>query len=248
MASNQGYLNNLHKHRNAAIEKFKNATKYNSTLQLLEKYGAEGNMNKENTSTGPAKSQPKTKDRRSSAAKVDSARTNLPPPATANIARPADPQLDIANRQASPAQSPNPSAQVSSVAQESVGMAHFADSAPNMMLAPAQLVGTAVSNHWYDRFIDLLLGEDETTPSRRLVLICTHCRLVNGQAPPGVKELEDLGRWRCFSCHGWNGEESEIKKILDQSTKQSAPSPRSVPATASSPESDRGQTASTSGP
>ena len=31
--------------------------------------------------------------------------------------------------------------------------------------------------------------------------------MVNGQAPPGVRTLEDIGRWRCGSCGEWNGRE-----------------------------------------
>ena len=67
---------------------------------------------------------------------------------------------------------------------------------------------------WYDRFMDVLLGEDESLPSKRIALICTKCRLVNGQAPPGITNLEDLGKWRCASCGAMNGEESEIKNIV----------------------------------
>ena len=62
--------------------------------------------------------------------------------------------------------------------------------------------------------MDLLLGEDETNPKNRLVLICKKCRLVNGQAPPGVKTLEDVGKWRCSECGTMNGEESEAKKLV----------------------------------
>lgn len=69
-------------------------------------------------------------------------------------------------------------------------------------------------SHWYDRLLDVLLGEDETQPKNRLALICSTCRLVNGQAPPGIKTLEELGRWRCGNCGAWNGEESEAKKVL----------------------------------
>ena len=69
-------------------------------------------------------------------------------------------------------------------------------------------------SHWYDRLLDVLLGEDETQPKNRLALICSTCRIVNGQAPPGVKTLEELGRWRCGNCGAWNGEESEAKKVL----------------------------------
>lgn len=69
-------------------------------------------------------------------------------------------------------------------------------------------------SHWYDRLLDVLLGEDETQPKNRLALICSTCRIVNGQAPPGIKTLEELGRWRCGNCGAWNGEESEAKKVL----------------------------------
>lgn len=62
--------------------------------------------------------------------------------------------------------------------------------------------------------MDVLLGEDETRPINRIALICTHCRLVNGQAPPGVKRLEEVGRWRCSECQQWNGKENEVQRIL----------------------------------
>jgi endoplasmic reticulum junction formation protein lunapark len=62
--------------------------------------------------------------------------------------------------------------------------------------------------------MDVLLGEDETSPKNRLVLICQHCRLVNGQAPPGIKSLGELGRWRCGNCGAWNGEETEVRKVI----------------------------------
>lgn len=51
-------------------------------------------------------------------------------------------------------------------------------------------------------------------PRNRMAMICGSCRLVNGQAPPGIKTLEELGRWRCGSCGAWNGEEDETTKIL----------------------------------
>jgi hypothetical protein len=77
---------------------------------------------------------------------------------------------------------------------------------------------------WYDRILDAVLGEDETQARNRIALICQNCRLVNGQAPPGVRTLEELGRWRCSSCQAWNGVESEEKKILSQiSTSKNQP-------------------------
>lgn len=55
--------------------------------------------------------------------------------------------------------------------------------------------------------MDALLGEDETQAKNRLALVCSECRLVNGQAPPGARSLEDVGRWRCGECRAWNGKE-----------------------------------------
>ena len=69
---------------------------------------------------------------------------------------------------------------------------------------------------WYDRILDVVLGEDETHARNRMALICEKCRLVNGQAPPSARTPEDVGRWRCSSCHAWNGVESEEKRIMQQ--------------------------------
>ncbi|PYH87762.1 hypothetical protein BO71DRAFT_414608, partial [Aspergillus ellipticus CBS 707.79] len=93
--------------------------------------------------------------------------------------------------------------------------------APNAF--PVALQQCLESSHWYDRLLDVLLGEDETQPKNRLVLICATCRLVNGQAPPGVKSLEELGRWRCGSCGAWNGDDSEAKKVLAGMRNASSP-------------------------
>jgi hypothetical protein len=71
--------------------------------------------------------------------------------------------------------------------------------------------------------LDVLLGEDEMQPRNRMAMICGSCRLVNGQAPPGIKTLEELGRWRCGSCGAWNGEESEATKILSTLRQNSGP-------------------------
>lgn len=73
-----------------------------------------------------------------------------------------------------------------------------------------------IEGHWYDRVLDLLMGEDETSPKNRMALICQNCRLVNGQAPPGTNSLADLGKWRCFGCGGWNGEEDEAAKAVKE--------------------------------
>lgn len=79
--------------------------------------------------------------------------------------------------------------------------------------------------------MDVLLGEDETLPKNRLALICYQCRLVNGQAPPGVQRLEEVGKWRCSGCGFLNGEENEETKLLKKINQQTQPGQHSAPST-----------------
>lgn len=151
------------------------------------------------------------------------------PPATANIQRPdqipSQPSTPQPMPQRNPPQhlfpspysSPKPQPpQAQPVPVEPAAQAEFA---PNAYSAPPQYAQSAESiagGNWYDRVLDLLLGEDETSPKNRVALICQNCRLVNGQAPPGTKSLSDLGRWRCFGCGSMNGEEDEAVKVVQE--------------------------------
>jgi hypothetical protein len=101
-----------------------------------------------------------------------------------------------------------------------------------------QYDGASASN-WYDRVLDLLLGEDETAPKNRIVLLCKQCRLVNGQAPPGTKSLAEVGLWKCMACGASNGEIDEGSRIVrevlearqqETGVKDSPASTRSEPA------------------
>ena len=87
--------------------------------------------------------------------------------------------------------------------------------APNAFTNPPPLSQAPFAyqqeSRWYDRILDVLLGEDETLAKNRLVLICQNCRLVNGQAPPGVKALEEIGSWRCGGCGARNGVENSME-------------------------------------
>ena len=90
-----------------------------------------------------------------------------------------------------------------------------AEFAPNAFPTAPQYAPADDGPRWYDKFMDLLLGEDETLPGKRMALICSNCRLVNGQAPPGMQRLEDIGKWRCMGCGTMNGEDNdEVKKIV----------------------------------
>lgn len=37
---------------------------------------------------------------------------------------------------------------------------------------------------------------------------------MNGQAPPGARTLEDVGRWRCGGCSAWNGKEKPQEDVV----------------------------------
>ncbi|KAI6251331.1 hypothetical protein HI914_00386 [Erysiphe necator] len=192
------------------IEKLKAATKYNTTHELLEKYGQVSSHTISSSPTGKRQEPQKLP------------RTSIIPPPTANILK-----LETLSNQEVKSQPRAPTRILNNHASESrksvdltrPGSPEFA---PNAFSFSSEYVSTnenIVEGHWYDRILDILLGEDETLPKNRLVLICQHCRLINGQAPPGTKSLENLGKWRCYSCNSMNGEEvkgdEEVKRLID---------------------------------
>ncbi|KAH6884082.1 hypothetical protein B0T10DRAFT_493535 [Thelonectria olida] len=208
--------------REKTIHKLKAATKYDSTLELIEKYGGQDNKSKgkkngaENAGTDGDNSQIKG-GKKGGPAQVTSGRTRMPPPATANIQRRDGPMNQM-----------EPSAEFAPNA-EFVTSALPGSQAPPAPLPPTGYpqYNTADSEpHWYDRIFDVLLGEDETAPKNRIVLICNVCRLVNGQAPPGTKSLSELGTWKCMACGALNGELDEgeriVKEVLGQAVEDAA--------------------------
>ncbi|PYH49826.1 uncharacterized protein BP01DRAFT_352363 [Aspergillus saccharolyticus JOP 1030-1] len=238
----QVHLDALHKQRDTTIEKLKEATRYNSTQQLLEKYGASGGggtlkRTKSRTGDDKRKSDASLKKRNQQQPQQPPVqRTGLPPPPTANIRRTpqqSPPQQQQQQQQYPPSPGgqypPPPSSPFMIPGGHGHGRPQQAGSrSPDLLssppafdepgFAPNAFSSTPPqyieSSHWYDRLLDVLLGEDEMQPKNRMVLLCANCRLVNGQAPPGIKSLEELGRWRCGSCGAWNGQESEAKKVL----------------------------------
>ncbi|KAJ5949797.1 hypothetical protein N7454_001381 [Penicillium verhagenii] len=215
ISKGQRGLDDLHKLREETIEKLKVATKYNSTQQLLEKYG--GESPKQSPSPKAQPQHPKHANQQPTPQ-----RTGLPPPPTANIRRPQPPtgaeNTLPPSYQTPPHQQPQQQQQEqhqqqvphtpSPVPQTPIDEPGFA---PNAFPSSGQYIEQP---HWYDRLLDVLLGEDEMQPRNRMAMICTSCRLVNGQAPPGIKTPEELGRWRCGSCGAWNGVENETTQML----------------------------------
>ena len=156
-------------------------------------------------------------------------RTGVAPPPTANIpSRNVAASLPSTPQRSTPASSSfGPSPPFSAAAstppwqRQSPPQVDTPGFAPNAFSSVPQYEQQVTDAKWYDRLMDVLLGEDESNPKNRLALICKHCRLVNGQAPPGVKQLEDVGKWRCSGCGTMNGEESEAKRIVHEIQKQS---------------------------
>lgn len=208
------YLKKLNKEREATIERLKESTKYNSTQQLLEKYGASPKPKEQENSPGNKNGQGPQKPQQPSGP-----RTGIAPPPTANIQRPqGQPQPSTPQRAPTSASSP----QGPRPAQLPPPDAPGAEFAPNAYAAPdlarqySMTAGASVTQpHWYDRILDALLGEDETQARNRFALICSECRLVNGQAPPGARTLEDVGRWRCGGCGAMNGKEKPHEDVAN---------------------------------
>lgn len=144
-------------------------------------------------------------------------KSSIPPP-TANIPRKPRQEYESPQATLSPLpESVSPAAiQIGGAKRRpSTALQTTAEFAPNAFQAAApQYAQSDQGAQWYDRLIDVLLGEDESLPRNRLALICMKCRLVNGQAPTGAKRPEDVGIWRCFGCGTMNGNETETTKII----------------------------------
>lgn len=200
----QAQLTELRKQRDKTIARLKSATKYHSTQELLEKYGSDP---QKSLTDKPPQTQP---DKTGS---VRKARTGIAPPPTANIAQPVSQPAPVTSDTSSPVDQSPPQSPARH------------NTAPTEEFAPNAFTESQyVPEHkhgWLDRVMDLVMGEDETLPKNRTVLICSQCRLVNGQAPPGIKTLGELGPWRCMGCAAMNGISSNVEDALQLSPPQS---------------------------
>ena len=201
-SSLQNQLFELEKQRDSTIEKLKAATKYNDTQDLLQKYGATPTPKTKPAGASDRKNTPKQGEA------PKKGRMPLVPPPTANIPGYNRPATFTNTSQRLATQARSPLAQDASSASRAIPPTQrlvppqciSAEFAPNGFSAAPQYSQANEGSRWYDRITDALLGEDETLPRARLALICDKCRLVNGQAPPGVRRLEDVGKWRCAGC------------------------------------------------
>ncbi|KAK3396198.1 hypothetical protein B0T20DRAFT_264527 [Sordaria brevicollis] len=218
----------LQKERAKTIQKLKEATRYDTTLELLEKYGGPENKLRRRASKkgGDDDNEEDGQQRSKKSQGRHAGRTHIAPPPTANIQRPprpgnfgpnmpqpgAPPRGQLAPSPMPP-QGPEPSAEFAPNAFDA--NARASPSHAHVQYPPAAAaMAVPTESHWYDRILDTLIGEDETAAKNRIVLICKKCRLVNGQAPPGTKSLSEIGMWKCMSCGAANGEMDEGKRIV----------------------------------
>ncbi|KAF4472827.1 hypothetical protein FALBO_285 [Fusarium albosuccineum] len=212
-------LKDYQQERAKTIQKLKDATKYDSTMELIEKYGgAEGqHKGKKKKDAGEENADAKGGNKRlfSAPPQRTPGRTLMPPPPTANIQHDRPASSPVPGSNSNPME---PSAEFAPNADFS-GPPPFFPATPRPALPPSRYSSYSTASaetHWYDRIFDVLLGEDETAPKNRIVLICQSCRLVNGQAPPGTKSLAEVGSWKCISCGTLNGEMDEGKRIMNE--------------------------------
>lgn len=217
ISSIQSHLDELQNQRDSTIEKLKAATKYNDTQDLLKKYGGSPTPKAKPTGLSERKTTPKQSDMPKGGRRI------LTPPPTANISARNGPTVLTNTAQLSTPAVRGPLGQdasysTSGATSPTQGPASpqpvSAEFAPNAFFAIPQYSQANEEFRWYDRFMDVLLGEDETLPGARLALICSKCRLVNGQAPPGMKRLEDVGKWRCGGCGATKYVRSILKSFL----------------------------------
>ncbi|UKZ74414.1 hypothetical protein TrVFT333_002082 [Trichoderma virens FT-333] len=199
-------LKALQEERGKTIQKLKDATKYDSTMELIEKYGGPDGRPRSRQQEAPEDSSDAKKPQQGTWTMPE--RIHISPPPTANIPR----------REFSPASLAPSSRPVTPLAQSVASFDTTAEFAPNAFghglpprpqSAQSQMYSippppTPSEPHWYDRIFDVLLGEDETAPKNRIVLICT----------PGTKSLGELGMWKCMACGTPNGEMDEGKRIV----------------------------------
>lgn len=67
---------------------------------------------------------------------------------------------------------------------------------------------------WYDRILDVLVGEDEMSPKNRYALICANCRNHNGLAQYG--ELPESVVYICPHCGFKNGQSKTTTVGFDE--------------------------------
>ena len=232
ISSTESKLEELQSRQRATIEKLKAATKYSTTQSLIEKYG--------NTAGAPVQKPQSEKPKGPSRTPTQTQRhTPQQPPAPTRPLVPTPEQIRIQEQllaqqrvgippQHGKAQPPNqqPQPPADLLRRQNLEMQSQTQPPSRQHLQPEE----ATAPRWYDRILDVVLGEDETSAKNRYALICKNCRMVNGLAPPGTRTLDDMGDWGCARCGAMNG--GRKKSLGGDAPKQDEPEHEEVHAEA----------------
>lgn len=225
----EGALEELQTKQNDTIEKLKAATKFSTTQSIIEKYGRGSSSGPPSPADIDKKQQqrpgapqggsvnqqlrqrPQGQSGLQGPAQVASP---IAPSTTQQIQQQLIQQQMMAQQRAglpSPAQmqfQPHPgikpdTPEISSRPSPNAPLPNLPQTQPSsqQLIQPEE----ATTPKWYDRLLDVIVGEDETSAKNRYALICGNCRMVNGLAPPGTTSLEDMEGWGCARCGTWNG-------------------------------------------
>lgn len=216
ISNTESKLEDLQSKQRDTVEKLKAATKFSTTQSIIEKYGggsttsADTEWEGQQQLQGGLQGHPNNQTPRQRP-QGQSSRGTPPIPTTpqqiqqqlvqqqlmAQQRMTQQQQLRPSTSNPNPVQKPNASAPtpVLNLLQTTTQPSSQQHIQPEEATAP----------RWYDRLLDVLVGEDETSAKNRYTLICKNCRMVNGLAPPGIRNLEDIEGWGCARCGTVNG-------------------------------------------
>jgi len=226
ISSTETLLETLQEQQKETIERLKAATKYSTTLSLIEKYG--GTVAKVVNEPAQAQQQGKALKPGPKHQPGRQPQPALPPP---HIQQQLQQQQKIVQQQLMAQRregySPTPGHRIPSGANpqpQPLHMQAHTQSPSIHHLQPEE----ASTPRWYDRLMDLVLGEDETSAKARYALICKKCRMVNGLAPPGTTDPNDVEEWGCARCGMMNGTKKSRMDTLGMLAPPSAATSRAA--------------------
>lgn len=252
----EGALEELQSKKKDTIEKLKDITNFSTTQSIIEKYGGSSpaDAGKQRPKGSPANQQPPRgpsgPQGPQGPQQGPQGQAPAPPPTSNEFQQQLIQQQMLAQQRAG---LPSPLQTLPALPDINLGMSSALGS-PSRSVPVLNLQQTqpssqqhlqseeATSPKWYDRILDVIVGEDETSARNRYALICKSCRMVNGLAPPGTTSLNDMEGWGCVRCGTLNGplpaprraEESEGRpagpaEVLDSGKKGKGGKPGSSP-------------------
>lgn len=223
---NAEYISALRSQQQEKIEDLKQATNFYSTKALLERFdsnfektGKEKEKEKEKEKTARRKGRPDQQPPQDQDTK--GLEINAQPENNAIAA----PDFEFAPNLPSLQPSPDPHLQQQHPHAHPHAHSDLLPQPLPLPLQPMQLGPVYNANYqptWYDKILDIIVGEDEYSPKSRYALICENCRRHNGLAQPGELPMHVV--YICPQCGFRNGQEKKKKRATtDDKSKEKGP-------------------------